>query len=399
MKNKLRILLIAGQFYPDLAGSGIATYNIAKQLAQRGHNVTVCIDENNTYDDSLNEGFRVVRLLKYKDFATGRAGFKEATLCIYDLICGDNFDIVHVFSYMPMLLLSLAGKSFLPPVVFTFWNAPNSGERAIGFYDKPELDLNLASQIIKMQGYDRIIAGSRVSRDMAIELGVNKETLRFAYHGINMQKFYQNLHSGHDILDKYYNQHSFNEGPIVLLPGRITNRKGVFDAIRALAILAKSHRVNMLFTKSNDNKDAEVIKKILRLGKELTVADMVHISNKMVSQTDMPSLYRSSSVVITPSHYEGLGFTAVESLAAGRPTVMTNVCGLNEIGINNYNCLMVPAKDKMSLAQAIRKLIEEKSLSEKISKNGPGSVSRFDISLFVDYCMKEYRELLLCEKR
>ena len=30
MKNKLRILLIAGQFYPDLAGSGIATYNIAK---------------------------------------------------------------------------------------------------------------------------------------------------------------------------------------------------------------------------------------------------------------------------------------------------------------------------------------------------------------------------------
>ena len=60
---------------------------------------------------------------------------------------------------------------------------------------------------------------------------------------------------------------------------------------------------------------------------------------------------------------------------------------------------MVPAKDKMSLAQAIRKLIEEKNLSEKISKNGPGSVSRFDISLFVDYCMKEYRELLLCEKR
>ena len=119
----------------------------------------------------------------------------------------------------------------------------------------------------------------------------------------------------------------------------------------------------------------------------------------MVDQIDMPSLYRSSSVVITPSHYEGLGFTAVESLAAGRPTVMTNVCGLNEIGINNYNCLMVPMKDEMSLAQAIRKLIEEKSLSEKISKNGPGSVSRFDISLFVDYCMKEYRELLLCEKR
>ena len=399
MKYKLKILLVAGQFYPDLAGSGIATYNIARQLVRRGHDVTVCIDENNAYDNSPNEGFKVIRLLKYKDFATGRTGFKEATLCIYDLICGDNFDIIHVFSYMPMLMLSLMGKSCLPPVVFTFWNAPNSGERAIGFYDKPELDLNLASQIIKMHGYDRIIAGSRASRDMALELGADKEILRFAYHGINMQKFYQNIHSDRDIIDEYYNRQSFNEGPIVLLPGRITNRKGVFDAIRALAVLAKSHRVNLLFTKSNDNKDAEIIKKMLHLGKELAVADMIHISNKMVDQIDMPNLYRSSSVVITPSHYEGLGFTAVESLAAGRPTVMTNVCGLNEIGIDNYNCLMVPVKDGVSLAQAIRRLIEEKSLSEKIAKNGPGSVGKFDISLFVNYCMKEYRELLLCEKR
>lgn len=43
----MKILILAGQFYPDLAGSGIATCLIARFMAERGHNVTVCVDEDN----------------------------------------------------------------------------------------------------------------------------------------------------------------------------------------------------------------------------------------------------------------------------------------------------------------------------------------------------------------
>jgi len=55
----------------------------------------------------------------------------------------------------------------------------------------------------------------------------------------------------------------------------------------------------------------------------------------------MGALYKSVNISIIPSYHEGLGFTAIESLAASLPTIVSNTSGLDEIGINGYNCLTV----------------------------------------------------------
>lgn len=116
----MKILILAGQFYPDLAGSGIATCLIARFMAERGHNVTVCVDEDNRYLSEVNghPDFKIIHIPEYKDFMTGLADFgkparaiakelrKTMTLSMYIATC--------LCYYYPLLvILSVIQKCFL----------------------------------------------------------------------------------------------------------------------------------------------------------------------------------------------------------------------------------------------------------------------------------------------
>lgn len=117
----MKILILAGQFYPDLAGSGIATCLIARFMAERGHNVTVCVDEDNQYLSEVNghPDFKIIHIPEYKDFMTGLAGFGKPARAIAKEL-RKNYDVVHVYSYMPMLLLSTLGDIIGDTKVFFY---------------------------------------------------------------------------------------------------------------------------------------------------------------------------------------------------------------------------------------------------------------------------------------
>src|SRR5574344_1931212 len=142
--TRMKILIIAGKFYPMIVGSGMATYFVASEMARRGHNVTVVVDRE--YSEALKaEGlpFKVRYVSDYTSFMMGEKGFRGATEDIYLGLKGSNFDVIHVFNYLPMLLFSMIRSLFAAPVFFTFWNTPYKSERAIGFYDDHDLDIEL----------------------------------------------------------------------------------------------------------------------------------------------------------------------------------------------------------------------------------------------------------------
>lgn len=387
----MKILLIAGQFYPDLAGSGIATHAIARTLASRGHRVTVCVDSGNQYLEKVDKNpvFNVVFLPGYKDFLTGKGGFRDSVETLYNHVANERYDIVHVFSYLSMLLVGQIYNTLHCPVFFTFWNAPNPGRRAIGFYGNSAVDLGLARFIIGACPYDRMILGSRVSYDSAISLGADPGKTMFSYHGIDIHNFKKGLVDCPDTIESYFGD---IEGELILLPGRIVKRKGVFEAVKALEIVARSRDVKLLLTRSNCSSDEDNIKEVRRLAAVLGVENRVVISNRMIRQRDMPGIYKRASVVIVPSYYEGLGFTAIEALVAGRPVVMTDAPGLDEIGISGENCLMVPPCDEFALAEAICHVLNDIELAGRLSANAARSVEGFDMSLFVNYLEVCYKK-------
>lgn len=193
-KNTHKIILLAGSFYPKISGSATATYLIAKDLSKRGHDITVVVDEGNKQllkNEDLP--FNVEYINSYIDFALGNVGFRDVTIQLHNLLKKSNFDILHTFSYMPMFLFSLMRDLYEFPVIFTFWNTPYKKQRAFGLYKEPELDLQLAKNIIQMQKYDKLILGSKCSYESALFLGADPKITNFTYHGIDIDEFNTDL--------------------------------------------------------------------------------------------------------------------------------------------------------------------------------------------------------------
>lgn len=86
-------------------------------------------------------------------------------------------------------------------------------------------------------------------------------------------------------------------------------------------------------------------------------------------RTDIKDIYREIDIAVHPSHSENLG-GASESLAAGVPTISSNVGGFPDIVINDKTGYTVPPKSSRELANAIIKMIENPKLAFEMSENG-----------------------------
>lgn len=396
MNKKIKILLIAGQFYPDIAGSAVATYFIAESLALRGYEATVIIDSlSKSALEKRPHKFKAEYVDNYKKCMVGDIGFKKVTEDVYSIIKRSKCDIIHVYSYLPMLILSLFRDSLNTPVVFTFWSTPFKLERSIGFYRKSILDMQLSTAIIKMEKYDLMILGSRSNYNSAIAQGANKRKTYMAYHGINMPEFDRYLRESSKIDITEYIGENLKPGEILLmLPGRITKRKGVSETIDAFILVNKKHPCKLLLTGMIKPYDQEYADELLLKISKLNVNDKILIPKKIIYRDVLAAFYKRANVVITPSYFEGLGFTAIEALYSARPLVATNVQGLNEVVINNKNGLLVPPRDARRLAEAIIALLEDKKLAMRLSSAGPDSVKIFNMENFVDFLIKKYTILL-----
>jgi glycosyltransferase involved in cell wall biosynthesis len=94
-----------------------------------------------------------------------------------------------------------------------------------------------------------------------------------------------------------------------------------------------------------------------------------------VDRVDMPALYNLADVFVYPSIYEGFGLPLVEALACGRPVITSNISALPEI-VGDAGVLVSP-HDCGQLAQAIRKLLEDKNLAAEIGQKALARAKEF----------------------
>ena len=85
----------------------------------------------------------------------------------------------------------------------------------------------------------------------------------------------------------------------------------------------------------------------------------------------------------------------IEAAASGRPIVATDVPGCREITIDGENGLLVRPRDVVSLATALRRLIENRELRVRFGARGREiAVEGFSIQRVVDQTLTVYRDLL-----
>ncbi len=88
-------------------------------------------------------------------------------------------------------------------------------------------------------------------------------------------------------------------------------------------------------------------------------------------------LLHEASLFVSASWKEGFGLPPLEAMASGTPVVLTDSGGVRDYAQNEVNCLLVPPKSPVKLAEAIIQLLNDNRLAEKFSRAGLETVKTF----------------------
>jgi glycosyltransferase involved in cell wall biosynthesis len=81
-----------------------------------------------------------------------------------------------------------------------------------------------------------------------------------------------------------------------------------------------------------------------------------------------------ADVSVLPSFYEGLPLAAIESQAAGRPVVATDVDGTPEVVVHGQTGLIVPPGDAAALTAAVCRLLGDPDERARLARAGRARV-------------------------
>ena len=98
---------------------------------------------------------------------------------------------------------------------------------------------------------------------------------------------------------------------------------------------------------------------------------------KVIKSTKFPQNYiNMSDVVCLPSLREGFGNVVIEASACQKPIVGSDIEGLSESLIDNFNGLKFKVNDSNNLSLKLNKIIKNKKLSKRLGKNGRELVTK-----------------------
>jgi glycosyltransferase involved in cell wall biosynthesis len=108
-------------------------------------------------------------------------------------------------------------------------------------------------------------------------------------------------------------------------------------------------------------------------------------------ESDLPAIYNGADVAVLPSYYEGFGLTALEAMACGTPVVATNRSSLPEV-VGDAGLLIDPY-DPADIAAAIRRILEDSALRDRLRSAGPARAATFTWQRTAEIVLQVYRAL------
>ncbi|OGL97552.1 hypothetical protein A2318_02985 [Candidatus Uhrbacteria bacterium RIFOXYB2_FULL_45_11] len=94
-----------------------------------------------------------------------------------------------------------------------------------------------------------------------------------------------------------------------------------------------------------------------------------------IDPKDLPAIYRSASVFLWPSFYEGFGLPVLEAMACGLPVITSNISSMPEV--TGKNALHVDPFNIQDIADALKGVIPLKPLHEQLKKGGLERAAEF----------------------
>lgn len=176
--------------------------------------------------------------------------------------------------------------------------------------------------------------------------------------------------------------------PFFLFLGRVSWKKGLDRLIPALA-----HTPGALLAVAGNDEEG-YRPKLERLAAEAGVADRVVFLGPVEDGGDKAALLHRAAAMVLPSYSENFGNSVLESMAAGRPVVVTPEVGLADT-VRGAGCGLVVDGDPEVLGPALRGLLADPAAADAMGRKGAAeAVQRFGWAAVAAEMEAVYRRIL-----
>lgn len=361
----MKIAILVGLFPPKwLAGTEIATYNLADHLARKGHEVHVITSRDDGLPSFSEESdFYIHRIVRPRIRFIGIVTFWARTCLKIRKI---KPDIVHAQS-LGTAVPALISKRILK-IPYAVWGQGSD------IYSPDWLTKLTAKPVLKNAS-----AALALTEDMKRKMrDICNGDISVVPNGVDLERFKTSLGA----------KKGGNAKTIVFV-GRLHPVKGVQYLIEAMAIVHREmSEVELVIVGDGIERS-----RLEELADKLDLHGNIQFAGQ-VPQERVPSIMHRADAFVLPSLSESFGIVNLEAMAAGLPIIATKVGGIPEIVNEGVNGYLVNAKRPDEIADRILMLLRNDEVREKISVNNREKAEMFTWGRVAEKVEEEHQKAI-----
>ncbi len=393
-RKKLRILILNDLGTPS-GGAELLTLSLRDELRRRGHDARVFASTAGSQKDTFSADYQCRGTTSALRNFNRTANFSARRQLKRVL---DDFrpDIVHVRMFLtqlsPLILPLLRG---IPALYHASWYAtvcpnghkllPNNNicqvrAGAACFHNGCYGAVGWSTLMVQRQFlqrwrsvFDHIVANSTAVQQQLLENGI--EPVEIVWNGVPDRAVRPPLKSP----------------PTVSFAGRLSPEKGVDLLVQAFALVVEQNPAARILIAGDGPQRRTIEQQIGDLGLREKVTLLGHLP-----QEEMERQLAPAWVQVVPSRLqEPFGLVAAEAMMRGTAVIASNSGGLAEIVVDDETGYCVPPSDKIELATAVGKILNDRAMAERMGHAGRSrALAHFSHDRFVNKFVRIYENLL-----
>lgn len=353
----MQIGLICDKYPPDPGGLAVSIHRLACGLTQAGHSVRVLTltTQLPAGETSLErqDGVEVWRLGAFKRADdTNSAWFRLVVARHRERA----FDQLHGYY--------LAGAGFVTVFCAQYLKLPSIVSARGNDLDRAVFDPAKASQIFYALHQADIVTANAVDLQRKAEALAPERQVRLIPNGVDAQHF-KPLPRDPDLERDL----GLKDRQVIGFVGEARYKKGMRYLLEACAALEHPALTLLLVGGVRSGEDKELFKSFCQMHPQADIRKTAYLP-----QQQLPAWYSLLDILALPSLYDGLPNALLEGMACARAVVGTPVGGIADVIQHNHNGWLVPAQDAQALQTALRALLDDAALRQRLGAAARQSV-------------------------
>lgn len=384
----MRIGIFTDTYPPFINGVSTSIKMLENALRKKGHKVFVVTVNPDDMSYHFEDNGRIIRI---PGIPTGIYDYRLTTcypIKAVNKIKEWNLDVIHTHTEFGIgTFARVIGKQFDIPVVHTYHTMYEDYVHYItkGYFDGPSKKIvEYLTKFYCDKTIEELIVPTKKTYDLFKEKYKYDRNVHIIPTGIEIERFYKEKIDINKINDLKEKLNLKQDDIAVLFVGRIASEKSVDFLINNHAHLVNKNK-NCKLIIVGDGPDLENYKKLAKKNK---IDNNVIFTGK-VPWNDVPLYYSIADIFVTASHTETQGLTVIEAMAASLPVVALDDESFRNVVIEDLTGYLF--KNKKSYLNKMFKLLESKTLREKMGKQARINSETYSSKYFAERVLHVYK--------